>query len=61
MDDLDKYINKRKGQSPSFERDYDKGYEQFKIGVLLKKSHLEAVLTQDHLEKTCRCSEFTIH
>jgi len=51
MDDLDKYINKRKKQSPSFERDYNKGYEQFKIGVLLKEARLEAGLTQEQVAK----------
>ena len=29
-------IEKRKKQSPDFAKDYDKGYEQFKIGVSLK-------------------------
>ena len=41
MDDLDKYIEKRKKQSPKFAENFDKGYEQFKIGVLLKQARLE--------------------
>ncbi len=49
MDDLDKYIEKRKKQSPEFEKNYDKGYEQFKIGVLLKQARLEAGLTQEQV------------
>ncbi len=40
MDDLDRYIEKRKKQSPQFEKDYDKGYEQFKFGVLLYETEL---------------------
>jgi hypothetical protein len=36
MDDLDKYIETRKKRSPKFAKNFDKGYEQFKIGVLLK-------------------------
>ncbi len=47
MDDLDKYIEKRKKQSP----DFDKGYEQFKIGVMLKQARLEAGLTQEQVAK----------
>ena len=47
MDDLDKYIEARKKQSPKFEKNFDKGYEQFKIGVLLKQARLEAGLTQE--------------
>ena len=46
MDDLDRYIEKRKKRSPKFAQNYDKGYEQFKIGVLLKQARLEAGLTQ---------------
>lgn len=46
MDDLDKYIEKRKSKSPQFAHNYDKGYEQFKIGVLLKQARIESGLTQ---------------
>ena len=49
MDDLDKYIKKRKKQSPEFAKDFDKGYEQFKIGVLLKQARLDAGLTQEQV------------
>lgn len=51
MDDLDKFIEKRKQESPQFEKDYDKGYEQFKIGVLLKQARLEAGFTQEQIAK----------
>lgn len=46
MDDLDKYIEKRKSNSSKFAQNYEKGYEQFKIGILLKQARLEAGLTQ---------------
>ncbi len=46
MDDLDKYIEKRKSKSSKFAQNYEKGYEQFKIGILLKQTRLEAGLTQ---------------
>ena len=51
MDDLDKYIATRKKKSPTFAKDYDKGYEQFKIGVMLKQARLEAGLTQEQVAK----------
>ena len=51
MSDLKKYIKKRKAQDPDFEADYDYGYEQFKIGVILKKAREEAGLTQEELAK----------
>lgn len=49
MDDLDKYIEKRKKKSPKFAKNFDKGYEQFKIGVLLKHARQEAGLTQEQV------------
>jgi len=51
MDDLDKYIEKRKEKSPKFAKNFDKGYEQFKIGVLLKQARLNAGLTQEQVAK----------
>ena len=49
MDDLDEYIGKRKKLSPEFAKNFDKGYEQFRIGVLLKQARLEAGLTQEQV------------
>jgi len=49
MDDLDKYIEKRKRESSKFAQNYEKGYEQFKIGILLKQARLEAGLTQSQV------------
>jgi HTH-type transcriptional regulator/antitoxin HipB len=51
MDDLDKYVEKRKKKSPKFAKNFDKGYEQFKIGVLLKQARQEAGLTQEQVAK----------
>ena len=49
MDDLDKYIIKRTKRSPKFAEKFDKGYEHFKIGVLLKQARLEAGYTQEQV------------
>jgi DNA-binding XRE family transcriptional regulator len=51
MDDLDKYINKRKKNSPEFARGFEEGYKDFKIGILLKQARLEAGLTQEEVAK----------
>ena len=51
MDDLDKYIEERKKKSPKFKKSFDKGYEQFKIGILLKQARLEAGFTQEEVAK----------
>jgi len=49
MDDLEKYIEKRKKQSPDFSESFEIGYENFKIGVLLKQAREEAGITQEEL------------
>jgi HTH-type transcriptional regulator/antitoxin HipB len=49
MSDLQKYIKKRKSRDPKFAEDFDSGYEQFKIGVILKQAREEAGLTQEEL------------
>jgi len=49
MSDLQEYIEKRKARDPEFAKDFDSGYEQFKIGVMLKQARLEAGITQEEL------------
>ncbi len=49
MSDLKKYINKRKASNPDFADGFDEGYENFRIGVMLKQARLEAGLTQDDI------------
>ncbi len=51
MNDLERYINKRKQVSAEFADDFDKGYEEFKFGVLLKQARREAGLTQSEIAK----------
>jgi len=60
MDDLNKYIKKRKKQSALFNKDYEKGYEQFKIGILLKQARLEAGLTQDQVARKLQTKKSAI-
>ncbi len=49
MSDLQKYIKERKARDPEFAKDFDSGYEQFKIGVMLKQARLDAGVTQEEL------------
>lgn len=49
MSDLNKYIKKRKAKDSGFAKGFDSGYEQFKIGVMLKQAREEAGLTQEEL------------
>ena len=49
MDDLEKYIQKRKKQDADFANQFEEGYENFKIGVLLRHAREEAGITQEEL------------
>ena len=49
MKTLKNYISNRKARDPEFTNGYDKGYEDFKIGVMLKIAREEAGLTQEEL------------
>ncbi|MHB1680840.1 MAG: helix-turn-helix domain-containing protein [bacterium] len=49
MSDLKKYIDERKKIDPSFEKEFDEGYEQFKIGATLRQMRESAGLTQEEL------------
>ena len=49
MSDLQNYIKKRKSRDPEFARNYVSGYEQFKIGALLKQAREDAGFTQTEL------------
>ena len=60
MDDLDKYIETRKKQSHRFAKDFDKGYEQVKIGILLKQARIEAGFTQEQVAKKLRTKKSAI-
>ena len=49
MSDLQKHIAERKKRDPEFARNYDEGFEAFKLGVMLKQARKEAGLTQEEL------------
>ena len=51
MSDLKKYVKKRKKRDPEFAREYEAGYEEFKIGVLLRLAREDAGLTQEELAR----------
>lgn len=60
MSDLQNYIAKRKASDPEFAKDYDKGYEDFKIGVKLKMAREEAGLTQEQLAQKLKTKKSAI-
>ncbi|MCK9453652.1 MAG: helix-turn-helix transcriptional regulator [Sulfurimonas sp.] len=49
MSDLKKYIDKRKKNDVAFAKDFESGYEEFKIGEMLKQARVEVGLTQEEI------------
>ena len=49
MSDLQKYITKRKKTDSDFEQNFDSGYQEFKIGEMLKQARKESGFTQEEV------------
>lgn len=47
--DLDDYISQRKEKDSEFAQNFDTGYEEFKIGMMIKEMRLESGMTQEQL------------
>ena len=47
--DLDDYIFQRKERNSEFAEGFDTGYEEFKIGMMIKEMRLENGMTQEQL------------
>ena len=51
MSDLSQYIEKRKKSDKEFSVGYDSGYEEFKIGVMIKELRIKEGMTQEELAR----------
>ena len=60
MSDLQNYIKKRKSRDAVFSKNFDSGYENFKIGVMLRKAREEAGLTQEELAERLKTKKSAI-
>ncbi|MDZ7724444.1 MAG: helix-turn-helix transcriptional regulator [candidate division KSB1 bacterium] len=49
MSDLENYIHNRKKTDPDFRENFEKGYKNFKIGVLLRQARIESGMTQEQI------------
>jgi len=49
MSDLKKYIAKRKDKDSAFSENFEDGYQEFKIGEMLKQARKETGLTQEEI------------
>jgi len=58
--DVEKYIDKRKRADKRFAKDFEAGYAQFKIGVMLRQAREEAGVTQEGLARMTRTKKSAI-
>ena len=60
MSDLKKYVVKRKKKDIAFALDFDEGYENFKLGVLLRQVRENAGITQEEVAKKLKTKKSAI-
>ena len=51
MSDLQKYIAKRKETDGDYAKNYDEGFENFKIGVMLRQARESEGITQEEIAR----------
>ncbi len=59
-DDLNRYIRSRKKRDKRFAEGFDAGYQEFKIGYLLRNARHKSGITQDELARRLRTSKSAI-
>ena len=59
-DDIDKYISRRKKRDAKFAKNFEGGYQDFKIGVLLRQARERAGITQEDLARRTRTAKSAI-
>lgn len=60
MSELKKYISERKKKDKTFAVGFDEGYEEFKIGVILRQARESEGLTQEELAKRLKTKKTAI-
>lgn len=51
MSDLKVYIQERKKRDPEFADNFEEGYQEFKLGVMLRQAREQAGLSQEELAR----------
>ncbi|MGA2554847.1 MAG: helix-turn-helix transcriptional regulator [Verrucomicrobiota bacterium] len=59
-DDLDKYISRRKRTDKRFSEDFESGYQEFRVGVLLRQARQQAGITQETLAQRTKTRKSAI-
>ena len=58
--DLDKYISRRKRTDKKFAENFESGYQEFKVGVLLRQAREQAGITQADLAQRTKTRKSAI-
>ena len=58
--DVANYIERRKRADKAFAKDFDSGYEEFKVGVMLREAREQAGVTQEELAKITKTKKSAI-
>lgn len=59
-DDLTKYVERRKRTDAKFAENYVTGYQEFKVGVLLRQAREQAGITQEDLARRTKTKKSAI-
>ena len=60
MSDLKKYISKRKKSDKEFAENFDRGFENFRIGVLLRQARETSGITQEEVAQKLHTNKSAI-
>ncbi|MDI6760746.1 MAG: helix-turn-helix transcriptional regulator [Candidatus Brocadiaceae bacterium] len=60
MSDLREYISERRKKDKKFAEGFEEGYEQFKVGVMLRRARESAGLTQEELARRLKTKKTSI-
>ena len=60
MSDVERYIQKRVERDIEFAMNFEEGYTDFKIGVILRQAREEAGLTQEEVARRLRTKKSAI-
>ena len=60
MSDLKRYIEKRKKNDRAFSEDFESGYMDFKVGVLLRQLREQLGLTQEDVARKLKTKKASI-
>ena len=58
--DVEKYIERRKRADKVFAKDFETGYDEFKIGLMLRQAREQAGVTQETLARLTKTKKSAI-